>query len=249
MREYLLIPASDYRRLEKSNDDSISKNQILSNDALSSNVILDIFNRIVKNQRVGNAATLGSNSLGVEDMGNVVSKNSGSKDNENPMLERNLEEMDEKGNTNSKRKIEEDKSTLEGDGSVVKKKLKVKDESSDNDRLSYEIEKIIQKTVPTGYESRALESIKKLLSEGVIKISDELDITHPKSNQNVNLSQLIRMLYVKNASIKGYEPLLQHLLPNINPDEIRNHKIMDLARGGSSWQSRHFFKWIFKTTS
>ena len=126
MREYLLIPASDYRRLEKSNDDSISKNQILSNDALSSNVVLDIFNRIVKNQRVGNAATLGSNSLGVEDMGNVVSKNSGSKDNENPMLERNLEEMDEKGNTNSKRKVEEDESTLEGGGSVVKKSSKLK---------------------------------------------------------------------------------------------------------------------------
>ena len=79
MREFLLIPLSDYRQmensqLEKSNENSITKNQILTNETLAPNVILDVFNRMIKNQRKGNDASLGSNSSEIEKMRNNLSK-------------------------------------------------------------------------------------------------------------------------------------------------------------------------------
>ena len=60
MKEYYLIPVGEYNLMEKSKVDSSNKTRLLSNESLSTNVILDLFNRMIKNDRLGNEAGIGS---------------------------------------------------------------------------------------------------------------------------------------------------------------------------------------------
>ena len=254
MKEYYLIPVGEYNLMEKSKVDSSNKTRLLSNESLSTNVILDLFNRMIKNDRLGNEAGIGS------EMSPNITKNDRLENEISP--NRTLGDLDgfKAGNNNSS---QDAPSSDLNDMVTVKKKpssdikssgqkrtsdefkdpKKFKIEHPENSESSKKIENFISRIVPTGYEDQAISTLKNMLKAGSIEIDKNGMVSIPETDFKVDLGLFIRMLFVKNASIKGHEDMIGTILNHIDVDAIRNPKVIGLTRGGLMSKT---LRWCFR---
>ena len=252
MKEYYLIPVGEFNQMDKSKLLSTNKNNIFSNNTLPSNVILDVYNQHVRGERMGNSVAPKSE---IFSNGGILNENLENISN-GGNLNKNLEKIsDERENDESIREINPNqindfKAIVNASGEKRKNKeeiessnpKKVKFENQNTNLTSSVIDEYIIKIVPTGYEENALKTVHGLLDKNIISLNRDGDVIVTDSPYRVDLGTFLKMMFIKNSSIKGHEPMFIHLLNHIDLAGIRNQKIISLTRAGSM---RRLLTWTF----
>ena len=85
---------------------------------------------------------------------------------------------------------------------------------------------------------KATEIVEDLVNRGVIRIDSDGYITKAGGKEMMSFEEFLRAIMIKNAAVGANAMLLREIASEINPDEIRNAKVLGLIGRGNpklSW--------------
>ena len=90
-------------------------------------------------------------------------------------------------------------------------------------------------TVPKQYRDIANEIAEDLISRGKIQVNSDGYVSKPGiENMFITFEELLRALMIKNASVSVNAVLLREIAREIDPEKIRNEKILKLIGHGKT---------------
>ena len=93
-------------------------------------------------------------------------------------------------------------------------------------------------TIPKVHREKATEIVEDLVNRGVIRIDSDGYITKAGGKDMMSFEEFLRAIMIKNAAVGANAMLLREIASEMNPDEIRNAKVLGLIGRGNpklSW--------------
>ena len=163
-----------------------------------------------------------------------------------PEIENNLENRRILDERNVTRNVQSGKITTEESVQVNFPPVKMEQSSTDMDhehRSKNEVKPsriipIYVNTIPKEHREKATKIVEDLVNRKVIHIDSDGYITKPGGRDMMSFEEFLRAIMIKNAALGTNAMLLREIASEINPDNIRNAKVLGLIGRGNpklSW--------------
>ena len=104
---------------------------------------------------------------------------------------------------------------------------------SKNEINSSSIIPIYVNTIPKVHREKATEIVEDLVNRQVIRIDSDGYITKPGGKDMMSFEEFLRAIMIKNAAVGTNAMLLREIASEMNPEEIRNSKVLGLIEHGN----------------
>ena len=247
MKEYLLIPAIEAEALLKGTCDK-TEQKILKDDKLSTNVILDVFNRLIKNKRLEDDIKLDEARYDV----NYLKKDANPVSSVVENKERVTDEKNVDANLSSERKKrKEDMQSVHFQAKKMKRdENEIEDDMVEKSTKTESLGDYVERMIPSKYVQESINLVKDLIRNNVAKLDKKFKLKLNNANiageNEVDLAVVLRAIFIKNASVMKHEAFLIELLKNVDEGKIRNNKLLALLKPAFGNSEKNNKVWFFR---
>lgn len=89
-------------------------------------------------------------------------------------------------------------------------------------------------SAPIAFRQQGRDLLNELVDKRIIEISNEGTVTLIESGDKISLEDLLRSIYIKNATVKAFTDFLKKIIKHLDVEKIRNPKLKQLIGIGGS---------------